>query len=213
MWKSTSGRLLLLLSYRSSENEISFKLFTSVCGTIRERKITRLLSHEKLSEGKLFSTSAPWEKGKLFISAVIGDAWKSKQSQLDVLKWKSRPLLFIFSIKTWEISTSCSEWKLPMSSEKLNKGKKFKKNSWKLESVKCLKWNRREKKSFFRVDFCYQFAFIVITSWRNQLSSVNNKMSIAPRLLQKIEKHLSDVTSVDFFGSSLLVTGSRWDRR
>jgi hypothetical protein len=35
-------------------------------------------------------------------------------------------------------------------------------------------------------------------------------MSIAPKLLQKLDKHSSDVTSVDFFGSSLLVTGSRY---
>lgn len=33
--------------------------------------------------------------------------------------------------------------------------------------------------------------------------------SIAPKLLQKIEIHLSDVASLDFYGQSLLITGSR----
>lgn len=36
-------------------------------------------------------------------------------------------------------------------------------------------------------------------------------MSIAPRLLQTLDKHTSDVTCIDFFGSSLLVTGSRYN--
>lgn len=35
-------------------------------------------------------------------------------------------------------------------------------------------------------------------------------MSVAPKLLQRIEAHHSDVTSLDFFGNSLLVTGSRY---
>ncbi|XP_070502999.1 WD repeat, SAM and U-box domain-containing protein 1-like [Chironomus tepperi] len=33
-------------------------------------------------------------------------------------------------------------------------------------------------------------------------------MSVAPKLLQRIDAHHSDVTSIDFFGNSLLVTGS-----
>lgn len=35
-------------------------------------------------------------------------------------------------------------------------------------------------------------------------------MSVAPKLLQRIDAHHSDVTSLDFFGNSLLVTGSRY---
>jgi hypothetical protein len=35
-------------------------------------------------------------------------------------------------------------------------------------------------------------------------------MSIAPKLLQRIEVHQSDVTCLDFYGHSMLVTGSRY---